>query len=702
MSAPFFAFVNAKGGSGATTICSELAKSMRRERKVLALDGDLSGRRNMAILLDAIRPLDAQREGNKRIGIVDVNGLTVVEMAPTFDSVFTINKEEVESLASSYSQDADIGLLDMPIPFAAPVRAFVVRTTRFVVVAEPTVLGIASAGTMIGELKNFGIPLTRIVVVTNARNGQIAVTRSEIERVLGGIKVMAELPPMTDRSFGKALGVLEKTLLQIAAEPELENVFPSAKGLTQDRRWIGSRPRGNDEQADQTTESDEPKAVDNTQEHEKIKLLIHESLAKNINLIEASAASSDTAKLAELRAKIDEVAQMILSEHNASDDKTASKMTAEEFAQIKEEIVNESLGLGPLEDLMGDPAVSEIMVNGPRTIYVERGGRLTLSSKRFTSNQQLRLVIERIIAPLGRRLDESVPMVDARLPDGSRVNAIIEPLAIDGATVTIRRFGKKRLTAQDLIEKGSATEEMLDFMRACIEARLNIVISGGTGSGKTTFLNILSGYIPSHERIITIEDAAELFLNQPHIVRLETRPANLEGAGEIRIRDLVRNSLRMRPDRIVVGECRGGEALDMLQAMNTGHDGSLTTAHANTPRDALSRLETMVMMAGFDLPVRAIREQIASAVDMVIQIARMRDGSRKVISISEIVGMEGEVVTMQEIVRYQQHGMTPDNKVDGEYQFTGVQPNALQKFDEYGVHFDITKFSRMASAGALW
>jgi pilus assembly protein CpaF len=351
---------------------------------------------------------------------------------------------------------------------------------------------------------------------------------------------------------------------------------------------------------------------------------------------------------------------------------------------------------------MRDPAVTEIMVNGPKTVYIERAGKIERTGKRFASEQALRLVIERIIAPLGRRLDESVPMVDARLPDGSRVNAIIEPLAIDGASVTIRRFGTRRLTAQDLIEKGSATEEMLDFLRACIEARLNIVISGGTGSGKTTFLNILSSYIPERERIVTIEDAAELCLNQPHIVRLESRPANLEGRGEIRIRDLVRNSLRMRPDRIVVGECRGGEALDMLQAMNTGHDGSLTTAHANTPRDALSRLETMVMMAGFDLPVRAIREQIASAVDLIIQTARMRDGSRKIISISEIVGMEGEVVTMQEIVRYAQQGVDLENKVTGEFQYTGVQPQCLSRFDEYGITYDVRKLSTLASAGSLW
>ncbi|MBV9271954.1 MAG: CpaF family protein, partial [Candidatus Eremiobacteraeota bacterium] len=295
---------------------------------------------------------------------------------------------------------------------------------------------------------------------------------------------------------------------------------------------------------------------------ERLKTLIHDALAKNVNLVEASQAHSDREKLAELREKIDDIAEQALRERPSGE--RSGELTAEELAQIKEEIVAEALGLGPLEDLLHDAAVSEIMVNGPQTVYIERGGRIELTGKRFTSSKQLRLVIERIIAPLGRRLDESAPMVDARLPDGSRVNAIIEPLAIDGATLTIRRFGKRRLTSADLVQKGAINEPMLDFLRACIEARLNICISGGTGSGKTTFLNILSSFIPSNERILTIEDAAELSLNQPHIVRLEARPANLEGRGEIKIRDLVRNSLRMRPDRIVVGECRGAEALDML------------------------------------------------------------------------------------------------------------------------------------------
>ncbi len=351
---------------------------------------------------------------------------------------------------------------------------------------------------------------------------------------------------------------------------------------------------------------------------------------------------------------------------------------------------------------MKDPDLTEIMVNGPDTIYVERHGVIERSPKRFTESRQLRLIIERIITPLGRRIDEASPMVDARLPDGSRVNAIIEPVAIDGTTLTIRRFGHHRLTAEDLIANGAVPKQVMEFLQAAVQARLNCVVSGGTGSGKTTFLNVLSSFLPDRERIITIEDAAELLLNQSHVVRLESRPPNVEGTGEIAIRDLVRNALRMRPDRIIIGECRGGEALDMLQAMNTGHDGSLTTIHANGQRDALSRIETMVLMAGFDLPVRAIREQIASALDMVVHTARMRDGSRKIIGVSEVVGMEGDIVTMQEIVRFAQRGVDDDNRVVGEFCYTGVQPVCLKRFAEYGVPYDHRDLSQLAPVPALW
>jgi len=699
MPAPTFAFVSAKGGSGTSTICSELAKSMRSERNVALVDGDLSGRRSQAIMFDALRMLDTARE-DAPIAIARLNGLTLAELAPYYDSAFTLNFEDVERLAQSFDSFNTV-IVDVPLPFAAPVRPFVVRATRFIVVCEPTLLGITSARTMVAELKRFGVPITRMLALVNARDTNAHASRAEIERALE-LKCIGELPPISDRSYAKRLGEIEKILRAIAAEPQIETLLPSTKGFVQDRRVEARGPRPAS-QADVETDNREQQS-DPERELicERLKLDIHEALAKNVNLVEASHAHSDGGKLAELRAKIDDVAQQILRERSTGESNTNTMLTAEEIASIKEDVISEALGLGPLEDLMADEAISEIMVNGPKTVYVEKGGKIQLSGKRFTSTQQLRLVIERIIAPLGRRLYEAVPMVDARLPDGSRVNAIIEPLAIDGATVTIRRFGKRRLGVEDLLEKAALTEPMVDFLRACIEARLNILISGGTGSGKTTFLNIMASFLPAGERIVTVEDAAELCLPQPHVVRLETRPANIEGRGEISIRDLVRNSLRMRPDRIVVGECRGGEALDMLQAMNTGHDGSLTTLHANSPRDAMSRLETLVMMAGFDLPARAIREQIASAVDLVVQTSRLRDGSRKIISISEIVGMEGEVVTMQELVRYQQHGVGLDNRVQGEFQYTGVQPQALKKFEEYGISYDVRALSTMASTGSLW
>jgi len=343
-------------------------------------------------------------------------------------------------------------------------------------------------------------------------------------------------------------------------------------------------------------------------------------------------------------------------------------------AQLFHDVMDDLLGYGPIQSLLDEESVSEVMVNGPYDVYVERSGKLVRTNVKFNDNNHVLQVIDRIILPLGRRVDEDNPTVDARLPDGSRVNAVVPPVAIDGPSITIRKFAKEKLTIQQLVEFGSLTDNMADFLRACVVSRLNIVISGGTGSGKTTLLNILSSFIPSDERIVTIEDAAELQLHQEHIVRLETKPPNVEGLGAVHIRDLVRNSLRMRPDRIIIGEVRGGEALDMLQAMNTGHDGSLTTAHANTPRDALSRLETMALMSGLDMPLKVIREQIASAVDLIVQQSRLKDGSRKVTYITEVAGMEGETVVMTDIFKFEQTSIDDDGKIIGELKPTGIRP----------------------------
>ncbi|NWG33871.1 MAG: CpaF family protein [Chloroflexi bacterium] len=364
------------------------------------------------------------------------------------------------------------------------------------------------------------------------------------------------------------------------------------------------------------------------------------------------------------------------------------------------EIVDEFTGFGPIQPLLDDPEVSEVMVNGPKKVFIEKNGKLTKSGVTFDDDDHVMRIIDRIILPLGRRVDADSPTVDARLPDGSRVNAVIRPVAVDGPCITIRKFKKDKLTIEDLIQFGSLTKNMGEFLRACVHAHLNIVVSGGTGSGKTTLLNVLSGFIPENERIVTIEDAAELQLQQEHVLRLETKAPNVDGKGAVTIRDLVRNALRMRPDRIVVGECRGSETLDMLQAMNTGHDGSLTTLHANSPRDALSRMETMVMMAGMDLPLKVVRQQISSAIDLIIQQTRLKDGSRKITSITEVAGMEGETVVLTDVFKFEQTGIGSEGKVLGELKATGIRPIFGPRLEAAGFKLSADIFMPPGGIGA--
>ncbi|MBN1135672.1 MAG: CpaF family protein [Anaerolineae bacterium] len=392
----------------------------------------------------------------------------------------------------------------------------------------------------------------------------------------------------------------------------------------------------------------------------------------------------DVSKTEEVRQTIEEMYDNMLAQENLV-------LSRNDRQRLLEQIVAEILGLGPIEPLLEDDSLTEIMVNGPSAVYIERAGRVEPTDIKFENNDHVLRIIDRIVSPLGRRVDESQPYVDARLPDGSRVNAVIPPLSLIGPVLTIRKFARIPITPQKLVDLGSITPEVLEFVKACVQARLNMVISGGTGSGKTTTLNIFSAFIPNEERILTIENAAELQLQQEHVITLETRPPNVEGRGEITMRQLVINSLRMRPDRIIVGECRGAEAIDMLQAMNTGHEGSMTTAHSNSPRDTLARLETMVLMAGMDLPLRAIREQIAAALDLVVHQERMRDGTRKITKVTEVQGMEGDVIVMQDVFTFEQQGIE-GGKVIGRLKPTGIRPKFMEKVEACNIHLPPTIF----------
>jgi pilus assembly protein CpaF len=411
-----------------------------------------------------------------------------------------------------------------------------------------------------------------------------------------------------------------------------------------------------------------------------VKATIHRKLIQKLNLDRLTEVNRE-----DVRREVTQILEALVVGES-------TPMNLQERERLAQEVLDEVFGLGPLEPLLADPTVSDILVNTHKRVYVERKGILEMTSIQFRDDIHLMGIIDRIVSAVGRRVDESSPMVDARLADGSRVNAIIPPLAVDGPCLSIRRFGRDPLTADDLLQNNSLTPSMLELLRGCVKARLNILVSGGTGAGKTTFLNVLSSYISNRERIVTVEDAAELQLHQDHVVRLETRPANIEGKGAVQQRQLVINSLRMRPDRIIVGEVRGEEALDMLQAMNTGHDGSLTTIHANTPRDALSRLETMVAMGSLNIPESALRRQIASAIDVVVQVSRLSDGTRKVISLAEITGMEGDIVSMQDIFVFRKRGIRDNGEVLGEFVPTGIRPKFAEKLLVSGIQLPIAMF----------
>ena len=632
---------------------------------MVLFDADLSARRSVAITANALRQLDAAHETSGPLASARVEGVTVAELSDSYESTFMVTPEKVEQFFLSIASAGTV-IVDCPTPFSGLVRPLVARTSRFVVVTEPSLLGGAAARTMLAQLEKFGIPTSRVSLLIDERTKGDGNSRVQVEQALK-IPLLGTLPPLGDRQFGRAISLITKQILAMDGEPELDALRPSDAGRIRDRR---AAARGSEDWApfgDRETPTNGHaggKIVSLATPREELKARIHDALAKNIDLLDASKVQGDAAKLSELRTRIAQIADDVIN-----DNKAAS--SAEDVAALKQEIIDEALGLGPLEELMRDPGVTEIMVNGASDVYIEEGGLIYKTPKRFTSDRQLRVVIERIITPLGRRLDESVPMVDARLPDGSRVNAIIEPLALRGPTLTIRRFGTRRLTADDLLEKGSANQQIIDFLRACVEARLNIVISGGTGSGKTTFLNILSSF---HSRARTHRHdrgRRRAALNQPHVVRLEARPANIEGRGEVtdprsraqRAAHAPRPHRRRRvPRRRSARHAAGDE--HRSRRLANDHARQLAARRALAHRNDGADGRHSICPCGPSANRSPARSTSSS------RTARMRDGTRKVTGVSEVVGMEGDIVTMQEIVQFAQHGIDAENRVVGEFQYT--------------------------------
>ncbi|MEW5982524.1 MAG: ATPase, T2SS/T4P/T4SS family [Acidobacteriota bacterium] len=558
-------------------------------------------------------------------------------------------------------------VVDLGSPGTSVASAFLDQADVVCVIVEPSTHGLERARFVLDYLRGLQIGRDAVLLALNRVPARAAITPEVAQNVLQA-RVAVAVP---DDALAMQEAEARKQLI-FALQPR----HPISRELDRLVREVAARSLRVAQAAVQATDA----AASAAAAQRDVKLRLHRRLIQEIDLRKGEMDyMRDPVKLAELRRRAEaKVHALVLEEAPEISDRQAR-------LQLTKEVLDEALGLGPLEDLLADSTVTEIMVNGFDHIFIERKGRLELTPIQFISNDQLRLIIERIVAPIGRRVDEKVPMVDARLADGSRVNAIIPPLALDGPALTIRKFAKAFLTVEDLVRFGSLTQQMATFLSVAVRVRQNIVVSGGTGSGKTTLLNLLSSYIPAEERIVTIEDSAELRLGQEHVVRLESRPPNIEGEGAITIRDLVKNALRMRPDRIVVGECRGGETLDMLQAMNTGHDGSLTTVHANTPLDALSRIETMSLMAGLDLPARAIRDQIGSAVHLVVQQARLADGSRRITHISEVTGLGDQGFEVADIFLFKQSGLTPEGQVVGQFVPTGYVPTFVDKVARRGL-----------------
>ena len=706
-----FAVTSAKGGVGKSVFAANFAFALHQETRgsVLLLDMNTTSCGDAAHAA-GISPFGQKMDGSAQSGargIIDlmnnIHAITpralLASVAPAYEGITILNlrargEENRKVPVNNIGAFLDVAsraygqvVIDLGAGYADPVTvACLERSNAIFVLLRPEMLTISQTIKGLEALQQLSFQAQMIYPILNgySRSNEFSPSIIEIRIQRDVFAVM----PEDDAFFSAALKMNRPALLLQPRHP-VSKAYANLVATLWKMELCEPQVVGFEKPMLPLAQGDEPGGVPVAGEHNvtptddlelnELKLLIHQRLFGEVDL-----------KALDEKAFQDEEARQRLREQSKA---IIDRLVDEEAVEIKDrnvrmqislEVLNEAVGLGPLEDLLEDSTVTEILCNGPEQIYVERRGKLQLSGKRFLNDKYLRATIDRIVGKVGRRIDEMSPMVDARLEDGSRVNAVIPPLAADGSLLTIRKFSKKPLTVDDLVNLGSFSWQMAELLKLCVASRLNIIISGGTGSGKTTLLNVLSSFIPSDERIVTIEDAAELQLHQEHVCRLESRPANIEGKGEITIRDLVKNSLRMRPDRIVVGECRGGESIDMLQAMNTGHDGSMTTIHANNVHGAIRRLETLVMFSGLELPSRAIREQIASACDIIIQQNRQVDGSRKIENIAEITGIEGDVVTTQDIFSFRQTGFDENRRVMGEFAASGLIPNFISDLEENG------------------
>ncbi len=708
------AVLGGKGGVGKTTFAVNYAIStaIDSKQKVMLLDMDPKACGDVSMLL-GIKPKRTIMELGAHEGRLDASAMTAyAAVHPTSgvhympmvldpEQLSTVDPENAAKALKHLKTFFHYVIVDLGNDIDETTVKVLENTSLIFMITLPEILVLHHTKRSIEKVQNLLFPPEMIKVVLNNYSTKTGITPQMVqnnlkkqllsvlpEDVLTTVTCMTKATPFVLAAARTEVTKSYFTLVRAIAEHQVLDKLaqlkkPSDASLKLKKAHTGVVV-GKDGQKvapsqivfDRSQMKDEKPS----DEWSSLKQRIHKQLIETMDLKKVDTETgNDSKKKAVLREKTKTVVVELL------DKEVHPFRSRDEIQMLVKEILDEALELGPIQDLLLDDSVSEVMVNRKDQIYVERSGKLVLSNKTFSGTTQLLSVIERIVAPLGRRIDEKTPYVDARLPDGSRVHAIIPPLAVQGPMITIRKFAKSRLTYKDLVKYNSMTDEMADFLRSCIEARLNIVISGGTGSGKTTLLNVMAAFIPTNERILTVEDAAELQLPQDHWGRLETRAANLEGQGAVTIRDLVRNTLRMRPDRIIVGECRAGEALDMLQAMNTGHDGSMTTIHSNTPRDCISRMETLVMMAGMDLPAKAIREQIASAVNLIVQQTRLSDGSRKVTSITEVCGMQGDVVTLQEVFAFKRTGMDKNRKVQGKFVATGFIPKFVDELEQQGI-----------------